>query len=347
MAITEMTNPWTLDPDTFSIINTPEYDWEKQSLDTVESPQALHRNGKTMIIYSACAAYDTSCCLGMLTYNGGDPLLRSSWDKHPEPVFKSTNAVWGASHACFTTSLDDKEDWIVYHAKVYNTSDISAGALVCNIRAQKFAWNSDGTPNFGEPVETGTPVREPSGTKYGRVVCEVEGGIIGGNAKIIDDALSSGGKKVRLDKVGDFVQLGVYIYSAGYYSLTISYHNASSDTQYKSLYINDEFIEQLAFPEHNPMTNSSRVTTVLFKEHMNSIKISRAISDSPGTDIDCLLIEKRDSEKYYAILCQPSTVEPRATISSGGRLTVETFEAAGGMFLEGWKYVHPNPVTGP
>jgi hypothetical protein len=247
-----------------------------------------------MVIYSASAAYDTGCCLGMLTYNGGDPLLRSSWDKHSEPVFKDTNSVWGASHACFTTSLDYKEDWIVYHAKVYNTNDISAGASVCNIRAQKFIWNSDDTPNFGEPVETGTPIREPSGTKHGRVVCEVEGGTLGGSAKIIDDALSSGGKKVRLDKIGDFVHLDAYIYSAGYYTLTILYHNPGNDTQYKSLYINDEFIEQLDFPAHSPMKNPSRITTVLFKQHMNSIKISWEANDSGDTDIDCFIIEKKE-----------------------------------------------------
>ncbi|MCL2774308.1 MAG: family 43 glycosylhydrolase [Oscillospiraceae bacterium] len=293
IAITEMINPWTLNPDTSTIINTPEYAWEKQSLDIVEAPEALYKDGKIMIIYSASAVYDTGCCLGMLTYNQGDPLLHSSWDKQSEPVFKSTNTVWGASHACFTTSLDGKEDWIVYHAKVYNTSDISAGALICNIRAQKFTWNRDGTPNFGEPVETGTPVREPSGTKHGRVVCEVEGGIIGGNAKIIDDALSSGGKKVRLDKIGDFVQLDAYIYSAGYYTLTILYHNTGGDIEYKSLYINDEFIERLDFPGHCPMTNPSRVTTVLFKQHMNSIKFLRDTNDSPGTDIDCFIIEKQ------------------------------------------------------
>ncbi|MCL2814857.1 MAG: family 43 glycosylhydrolase [Oscillospiraceae bacterium] len=294
IAITEMINPWTLDSGTFGIINTPEYDWEKQSLDIVESPQALYKDGKIMIIYSASAVYDAGCCLGMLTYNGGDPLLRSSWDKHSEPVFKGTNSVCGASRACFTTSLDYAEDWIVYHAKVYNTNDISAGALICNIRAQKFTWNSDGNPNFGEPVETGTPVREPSGTKHGRVVCEVEGGTLGGKAEIIDDVLSSGGKKVRLDKSGDFVQVGVYIYSAGSYTLTILYHNAANDTQYKSLYINDEFIEQLDFPAHSPMKNSSRVTTVQFKQHMNSIKLLRDTKDSPCTDIDCFIIEKKE-----------------------------------------------------
>ena len=53
----------------------------------------------------------------------------------------------------------------------------------------------------------------------------------------------------------------------------------------------------------------------------------------------------RDSKKvYYDFL---SDIEPRISISSGDRLTVETFDAAGGMFMDGWAYVRPNPVTGP
>jgi len=53
----------------------------------------------------------------------------------------------------------------------------------------------------------------------------------------------------------------------------------------------------------------------------------------------------RDSEKnFYQFL--PS-VKPRVSISSGDRLTVEIFDAAGGMYLEGWVYVRPNPATGP
>jgi GH43 family beta-xylosidase len=30
-------------------------------------------------------------------------------------------------------------------------------------RAQKFTWNTDGTPNFGTPVRLGTTLTAPSG----------------------------------------------------------------------------------------------------------------------------------------------------------------------------------------
>ncbi|MCL1857648.1 MAG: acetamidase/formamidase family protein [Oscillospiraceae bacterium] len=53
----------------------------------------------------------------------------------------------------------------------------------------------------------------------------------------------------------------------------------------------------------------------------------------------------RDKEKvYYQFL---PNIESLISVSSGERLTVETFDAAGGMFLDGWVYVRPNPVTGP
>ena len=32
-------------------------------------------------------------------------------------------------------------------------------------RAQKFTWNKNGTPNFGEPVKTGTAINIPSDRK--------------------------------------------------------------------------------------------------------------------------------------------------------------------------------------
>jgi len=40
-------------------------------------------------------------------------------------------------------------------------------------------------------------------------------------------------------------------------------------------------------------------------------------------------------------------IEPRISITPGDRLIIETFDAAGGMFLEGFVYVRPNPATGP
>jgi len=51
----------------------------------------------------------------------------------------------------------------------------------------------------------------------------------------------------------------------------------------------------------------------------------------------------RDS-KYHQFI---PGIEPVIKIESGDRLTVETLDAAGGRFLEGFVYDRPNPATGP
>ena len=74
------------------------------------------------------------------------------------PVFSGASDVYGVGHASFTTSPDGSEDWIVYHSKI----DPAPG-WNRDIRTQKFAWNSDGSPNFGVPVSPGASIAMPAG----------------------------------------------------------------------------------------------------------------------------------------------------------------------------------------
>ena len=46
---------------------------------------------------------------------------------------------------------------------------------------------------------------------------------------------------------------------------------------------------------------------------------------------------------YYQFI---AGIEPQIEISSGDRFTVETLDAWGGMYLDGFEYVRPNPATG-
>ncbi|MEM5596614.1 hypothetical protein AAHB53_10220 [Niallia circulans] len=54
---------------------------------------------------------------------------------------------------------DGTEDWIVYHA----ISESEGGSQRRSTRIQKFNWNADGSPNFGIPLCTSTPITVPSG----------------------------------------------------------------------------------------------------------------------------------------------------------------------------------------
>jgi GH43 family beta-xylosidase len=70
----------------------------------------------------------------------------AAWKKHPKPVFASTPDVIAPGHASFTTSLDGKQNWIVYHAAKHKGAGWNR-----QTHLQPFKWNTDGTPSFGRP----------------------------------------------------------------------------------------------------------------------------------------------------------------------------------------------------
>jgi GH43 family beta-xylosidase len=159
--IRELSNPWTT-AGTRRILSTPTYSWETVGGAVNEGAEVLQRNGKTFIIFSASHCSTAEYKLGMLTYNGGDPLNSSSWVKSPNPVFQRNNAagVYGPGHGGFFKSPDGTEDWMVYHATTNANGNCDMNR---STRAQKFTWNADGTPNFGVPIGLGVPITVPSG----------------------------------------------------------------------------------------------------------------------------------------------------------------------------------------
>ena len=161
--IAPMSDPWTISGSRV-LLSTPTHDWEKKLANVNEGPEALYHDGKIFVVYSASACWGPDYKLGMLTYNGGDPLSASAWVKRPEPVFEraDANGVYAPGHNGFFTSPDGKENWIVYHA---NASATDGCTGVRTTRVQKFTWNEDGTPNFGSPAALDTPIMPPSGER--------------------------------------------------------------------------------------------------------------------------------------------------------------------------------------
>jgi len=72
------------------------------------------------------------------------------------------NKVFAPGHNSFFKSPDGKEDWILYHA---NSEPGQGCGKHRSPRAQKFTWNADGTPHFGEPVKEGMVLAVPSNKK--------------------------------------------------------------------------------------------------------------------------------------------------------------------------------------
>lgn len=161
VVIAPMSNPYTVSG-SYSTISTPTYAWERQGGTVNEGAEILQRGGRTFLIYSASGCWTPDYKLGQLELTGSNPLSASSWTKKSTPVFQRSdaNGVYGPGHNGFFTSPDGTENWIVYHANDQAGDGCDNGRTT---RAQKFTWNSDGTPNFGTPVRLGAAQAGPSG----------------------------------------------------------------------------------------------------------------------------------------------------------------------------------------
>jgi GH43 family beta-xylosidase len=101
MVIAHMSNPYTVSGP-LTTISTPTLSWERQDGTVNEGPEPLYHNGKTFIVYSASACWGPNHKLGLLTYNGGNPLSASAWTKSPQPVFQRND---GGSRTWVTTPV--------------------------------------------------------------------------------------------------------------------------------------------------------------------------------------------------------------------------------------------------
>ena len=69
--------------------------------------------------------------------------------KLSQPVFSTNDVFDSPGHSSFTKV--GQTDWIVYHTSKYKGSGWERHVL-----AQPFAWNEDGSPNFGSPLKPKT-----------------------------------------------------------------------------------------------------------------------------------------------------------------------------------------------
>ncbi len=174
--IARMKNPWTADGPRVRI-SKPELPWEtvgdirrpgpddKPHVAVNEGPDALVRNGRVFVVYSASGCWTDSYALGMIWADAKANLLDTkSWTKVQQPVFQATNVsgTVAAGHHSFFRSPDGTQDWILYHA---NREPGQGCGGKRSPRAQQFHWRADGFPDFGTPVEAGAELLLPSERK--------------------------------------------------------------------------------------------------------------------------------------------------------------------------------------
>jgi GH43 family beta-xylosidase len=161
--VAKMTNPWTLGGRV--LLSSPDHAWERAgSAGVNEAPQALRNRWQNVfVLYSANGCWTDDYALGMLTLReGGDPLDSADWVKSRAPVFTKNPAsgAYGPGHNSFFKSPDGTQDWLIYHA---NSSPGQGCGDARNVRMQPVRWRDDGTPDFGTPAPSGTPLAGPSG----------------------------------------------------------------------------------------------------------------------------------------------------------------------------------------
>lgn len=100
------------------LLSAPELDWEKIGNPLVnEGPEVVVQGDTVNLVYSASGSWTDDYCLGLLTMDiDSDPKNPESWVKQGTPIMSKDLDVYGPGHNCFTTSLDEKEDLIIYHA---------------------------------------------------------------------------------------------------------------------------------------------------------------------------------------------------------------------------------------
>ncbi|WP_394554825.1 family 43 glycosylhydrolase [Agromyces sp. MMS24-JH15] len=168
--IARMSTPWTA-TGPLSILSQPTEAWEVIGQPVNEGPVPLQKDGKTWIVYSASFCGTEDYQLGTLEYQGGDPVLQTSWRKSDGPVFSKANGAYGTGHNDFFTSPDGTETWNLYHA---NARANGGCGRERSARAQVVGWTGEGEPDFGVPQATTTAVRVPSG-ENAPITARVEG----------------------------------------------------------------------------------------------------------------------------------------------------------------------------
>ena len=142
------------------LLSKPDEPWEQgEHIALLEGPAVIQHEGNVFIMYSTRGSWTIHYKIGQLRLRNddSDPLDPRSWIKSG-PVFQGNSSVLGVGHASFTTSPDDTEWWVYFHTKTDTTPGWNRNACL-----QRFTFDAQGNPSFGEALPLNTPINRPSG----------------------------------------------------------------------------------------------------------------------------------------------------------------------------------------
>lgn len=160
--ISSMSNPLALEGSRELLVNPGELSGSNIG-DVAEGPSTFIKGDKVFMTYSANGCWTSEYKLGLLSLETTqNPLNINSWTKYHDPVFVSNpeNSSYAPGHNSFFYSPDDSEYWIAYHATPNSSGDCGNTRTS---RVQKFGFDVDGIPQFGEVTQVGAPLVAPLG----------------------------------------------------------------------------------------------------------------------------------------------------------------------------------------
>lgn len=282
--IARMSDPWTIAGGRVEI-SRPQYPWETRGGPPAvnEGPEVLVRGRSIHVVYSAAASWTDHYCLGLLTARAGTDLLNpSSWRKHPEPVLRSGNGVFGPGHCSFVKSPDGREDWIVYHSARRPGSGWDR-----LVRCQPFSWDKDDVPRFGAPAPPDVPIPLPGG-EPGHDRYEAERAALGGTARAARHPGASGGAKVgSIDTPESYVEFDVEVKAAGLYNLSVRSANGSAGDAVAThkLSVNGKALRDVRYRNSGRDNWSNVVLRVELAAGSNKVRFG---TGEKTAEIDCL-----------------------------------------------------------
>jgi GH43 family beta-xylosidase len=191
-----------------------------------EGPRAILRGDKLIMTGATGPFASKGYALTALEYQAKNGPIddKKSW-KNLGQLFASTDDVWGPSRASFTTSIDGKQYWMMYHSKIFPADD--NGMRAANIK--QFTFSSDDKPVFGTPPSPSTFQKNPSGDPGLGELYPAEAWTLSGGAVVESTNKNFAGKGYigGFDKQGAKAAVSIDVPAAGIYRVVLRYANGA------------------------------------------------------------------------------------------------------------------------
>ena len=150
------------------LLTQAELSWELkvgEAFSLVEGPCIMYHGSDVFLLYSTRGSWTVNYKIGIMKLKDkSNPLDPASWEKKATPFFtglapKDGKGSYGAGHCSVTTSPDDTEYWLNFHAK----TSTDGGWTDRKVFFQKILFDSNGYPYMETQADPAVPMTRPSG----------------------------------------------------------------------------------------------------------------------------------------------------------------------------------------